>query len=72
MGIEAAIGIHTRIQQQADVIPVAEDAIQKRPTHLAEFLFALGVPKQVLSILVDRNIGMHATTIHAHHGFGQK
>ncbi len=49
-----------------------EDAIDKRPAHLAELFFALRVPEQILPALADGNIGVHAAAVHAHHRLRQK
>jgi hypothetical protein len=49
--IEAAIGVHAGIQQQADVVAVGQNAIDELPSELAELLFALRIPEQVLAVL---------------------
>jgi hypothetical protein len=69
VGIEAAIGIHAGIQQQANVVAVGEDAVDEGPAHFAEFL-AFGVPEQVLAVFADRNVGVHAAAVHADDGLG--
>src|SRR3984957_4690383 len=66
--IQTAIGIHAGVQQQADVIAMSKDAIEECPALLAELFFALPVPEQVLAVLADRDIRMHAAAVHANHG----
>ena len=49
--IEAAIGVHAGVQQQADIVAVGQDAVHELPGELAHLLFALGIPEQVLAVL---------------------
>src|ERR1019366_6506283 len=72
MRIEPAIGVDAGVQHQAQIVAVSENAVHERPADLAQLLFALGVPKQVLALLADRNVGMHAAAIHSDHRFGQE
>ena len=48
--IETAVSVDAGVQHQANVVPVREDAIEKRPTCLAQFLLALGIPKEILAV----------------------
>src|SRR5262249_19052449 len=70
--IETAVSIHAGVQHQADVIAVSENAIDKLPSQLAEFLFALGIPEKVLAVFADGDVGMHAAAVHTHDGFGKE
>ncbi len=72
MRIQTAVGIHAGIQQQANVVPMGEDAVQESPAHFAELLFALGVPEKVLAVLADGNVRVHAAAVHSHHWFRQE
>src|SRR5208337_3715348 len=72
MRIEAAISVNAGILHEARVVSMREHTIQKLPSHLAEFLFTLRVPEQVLAVLADGYIGVHAASIHAHHWLGQE
>src|SRR6266852_5580169 len=49
-----------------------QDAIHELPAGLTQLFFSLGIPKEVLAILADGNVGVHATAVHAHDGFGEK
>ena len=42
------------------------------PSHLAELLLALRIPEQVLAVLADRNVGVHAAAVDADHRLGQE
>ena len=71
MRIEPAISIDARIQEQANVVAVGQNSIHERPARVAEFLFSLGIPEQILSI-ADGHIGMHAAPVYANHRLRQK
>src|SRR5271166_419278 len=70
--VEAAESIHAGIQNQADVIAVGQDAIHEGPAELAELLFALGIPEEVLAVLGDGHVGVHAAAIDADDRFWQE
>src|SRR6202035_2203716 len=70
--IEPAISIHAGIQQKANIVAMGEDAIDEGPSRLAELLFALGVPEQVLAVFADRNVGVHAAAVDADDRFRQE
>ena len=72
MRIQPAIGIHAGIEQQANVIAMCQDAVEKSPSHLAELLFAFRVPEKILAIFADGNVGVHAAAIHADDRLGQE
>ena len=42
------------------------------PADLAELLFALRIPEQVLAVLADGNVGVHAAAVHADHRLRQE
>src|SRR4029077_13395648 len=71
MGIEPTVSVHARVQKQANIIPMREDAIHECPAGRAEFLFSLWIPEEVLSIC-DRYIGVHPAAVNADDRFGQK
>src|ERR1700722_9591223 len=70
--IEAAIRIDTGIEQQADVVAVSQNSIAKTPAHLAQLFFTLRIPKKILALVADRNVGVHAAPVYAHNRLGQK
>ena len=70
--IEAAIGIHAGIQHQADVVAVSEDAVDEVPAQLAELFLALGIPEEILAVLGDGDVGVHAAAVDADDGFRQE
>ena len=39
---------------------------------MLSFLFALGIPEQVLAAFADGNVGVHAVAVHAHDRLGQE
>src|SRR6185437_173950 len=70
--VQPAIRVHTRIQQQADIIAVCENAIHKLPACFTQLLFAFGIPEQVLAVFADGNVGVHSVSIDSHHRLGQE
>ena len=42
------------------------------PAELAELLFALGIPEQVLAAFADGDVGVHAAAVHADDRLGQE
>jgi hypothetical protein len=72
MRIEAAIGVDAGIQHQAEVVSVGENAVEEFIAELAELFFALGIPEQILVFFADRNIGVHAAAVDAHHRLRQE
>ncbi len=72
MRIEPAIRIHARIQQQADIVAMRQNAIRKLPRQLRDLLLALRIPEQVLAALGDRHIRVHAAAVHAHNRLRQE
>ncbi len=48
--IEAAIGVDAGIEHQAEIVAVSENAVEELIAELAELLFALGIPEQVLAV----------------------
>src|SRR5882762_1776174 len=67
-----AVGVHAGIEQKTDIVAVGEDAVHERVPQLAEFLLPFGVPEQVLATLADRDVGVHAAAVYAHHWLGQE
>src|SRR5205085_6117242 len=70
--VEAAVGVHAGIDEQADIVAVGEDAVDKVPAEFAEFLLATGIPEKVFAVLADGNVGVHAAAVHANNGLGQE
>src|ERR1700737_653447 len=70
--VEAAISVHAGIEQQTNIVAVRENAIHKRPAEFAEFFLSLGIPEKILTILADRNVGMHAAAVDADNGLGEE
>src|SRR5262249_4251057 len=70
--IQTAIRIHARIEKQAEVVAVRQDSIDEFPTKLAELLFALGIPEEVLPVFAHRNVGVHAAAVDADDRLGQE
>src|SRR5581483_3330103 len=70
--IETAISVHAGIQQQANIVPVSENAVHERPSELAELLFAFGIPEKVFAVFANGNVGMHSAAVHTHDGLGQE
>src|SRR6202008_662376 len=68
--IEAAVGVHAGIQQQADIVAVGQNAVDEFPAELAELLFALGIPEEVFAILADGNVSVHAAAVAHDHWLG--
>ena len=44
----------------------------KSQPQLAELLFALGIPEQVLAVFADGDVGVHAAAVHADDRLGQE
>src|SRR5262249_40949545 len=72
MRVEPPKCIYARVQQQANVIAVGEQAIYELPAELAEFFFSFGIPKKILSTLVDGDVSVHAASVHTYHRFRQE
>src|ERR1700733_15447027 len=72
MRVQSAIGVDTGIQQQAEIVPVSENAMYKFPADFAQLLFPFRIPEQILAALADRNVGVHSATIHSDHRLWQK
>src|SRR5712664_1613845 len=70
--VETAISVHAGIEQKADVISVSKDAVEERPPEFAEFLFAFGIPEQVVAIFANGNVCVHAVPVDAHDRLGQE
>src|SRR5437660_5653921 len=70
--VQPAIRVHAGVEEQANVVAVCEDAVHKVPAKFAELLLALGIPKQVLALLADGNVSVHATPIHSDHRLRQE
>src|SRR5208283_5550537 len=70
--IEAAIGVHAGIEHQAEVVAMSEQAVEKFISEFAELLLALGIPEQVLAVLADGYVGVHAAAVDAHHWLRQE
>ena len=51
---------------------MGKNTIHKRPAQLAQLLFALWIPEQILAAFADGNIGMHAIAVYTHHRFRQE
>jgi len=66
--VEAAIGVDAGVEQEADVIPVRQDAVNKGPAGFAEFFFSLGIPEQILAVFADGDIGVHAASVDPNDG----
>ena len=66
--VEAAVSVDAGIDEQADVVAVGEDAVDKVPAELAEFFLALGIPEEVFAVAANGNVGVHAAAIDAHDG----
>src|SRR5215475_5744611 len=48
-----AIRVHARVEEQADVVAVREDAVDEVPAELAELFFPLGIPEEVLAVFAN-------------------
>jgi hypothetical protein len=70
--VEAAIGIHAGVEDQADVVAMRENPVHEVPAELAELFFALGVPEEIFAVLADGNIGVHAVAIYTDDRLGQE
>ncbi len=70
--IQAAIGVHTGIEQRADVIAAGENAVHEVPAKPAELFLALRIPERVLIVLTDGNVGVHAAAVHADDRLGKE
>ena len=70
--VEPAVRVHRRVEHQAEVVGVVQDAIDGVPARLGEVLLALGVPEEVLAALVERHVGVHAVAVHAGDRLGQE
>src|SRR5437660_1104970 len=68
----AAIRVHAGVQEQANVVAMREDAVHEVPAKFAELLLALRIPEQVLALLADGNVSVHATPIHSDHRLRQE
>ena len=53
-------------------LPAVRMRSTKLPAELAQLLFALGIPEEVLAVLAHRNVGVHAAAVDAHHRLGQE
>ena len=49
-----------------------QNAVDEVPSELADLLFALRIPEDVLAFLRDGHVGVHAAAVHAHHRLGQE
>src|ERR1700735_3109920 len=65
MRVEAAISIHTRVEQETNVIAVREDLVHETPTKLGSLLLALRIPEKIFASLGDRNVCVHTRTVNA-------
>ena len=72
MRVKSAIGVDARVQQHADIVAVGQDPIHELPRHFAHLFVALGVPEEVLAVLHDGDVGVHAAAVDAHHGLGKE
>src|SRR6267378_3183621 len=70
--VQPAVGVDAGIDQQADIVAMAENAIHELPTELAELLLALGIPEEVFAVLADRNVSVHPVAIDADHRLRQE
>ena len=46
-------------------LPCGQDPVHELPGELAHLLFALRIPEDVLAVLGDRHVGVHAAAVHA-------
>ena len=65
MRVEAAVGVHARIQQQANIVAMRKNLVDEAPAELAEFFFAFRIPEKILPGFADGNVGVHAAAVHA-------
>src|SRR2546430_17235614 len=70
--VESAVRIDAGIDQQTDIVAMAKNTIHELPTELAEVFLALRVPEDVLAVLADRNVGVHAVAVDPYDGLGQE
>src|SRR6202790_4928471 len=49
MRVQTSIGVDAGIKQQANVVGVGENAVDKTPGKLAKFFFALGIPENIFA-----------------------
>src|SRR5260370_39621566 len=54
------------------MVAVAGKRIHELPAELAEFLLAIGIPEDILAVLADRAVGVHAVAIDPNYGFRQE
>ena len=50
--IEPAISVHARVQEQANIVPVRQDAIKESQPSRAKLFLTFGIPEQVVPVLV--------------------
>src|SRR6266849_8730730 len=72
MGVEAAIGVDTGVEQQADVVAVGQNSVNEGPAKLAEFFLALRIPEKVRAIRGNGNVGVHAAAVDADDRLGKE
>src|SRR5258706_1523417 len=68
MWIQAAIGIHAGVKQQAEIITVRKDAVYELPAGFAKLFLPFWIPEHVLAIFADGYVGVHATAVEANNG----
>src|ERR1017187_923752 len=72
MRVQPPVRIHARVPQQADIVAMRQDPVHELPGELADLLFALGIPEEVLPVLHHRYVGVHPAAVHPHHRLRQK
>jgi hypothetical protein len=60
------IGIHAGIEDEAEIVAVRQDAVEEFVAQLAKLLLALWIPEEILSVLADGYVSVHAAAVDTH------